>query len=535
MKTHHPTTRRPSQAEWNHFLAIAADFRRAAAWASLEDLLPVAVEDPQGGRTAYCSVFEDRDYGVGLTVYLGRDGLEAYRGLLEMTAGADTNLAAGVPPTEQEADRYFLLFDGLHICLHSRGRPTMLNQHRLPTPPTESPARLDAVEVIRLARNGSPRDPNAAELDRAGDILSGLIATADDAAACGDSLLLPNPHLVWTVTPRIDPETKEMTWEGEWKEPEIPIMPDRFDERQKVVELNRSGPVGNGDAPMPLGEDRFPATPGELGQWVTAREEIAQSDETLLLLITHEPVRVSPRVGPPVLRRLLGVVSLLTSEFVGSVALEDPIGDPREVRSGLLEVVSGRGEIPSTICVDDDHLHDILVPFARIFEIVLINRPLPLEAGPELTACIAAHVARVADGEAEEGEYGVMMKGGPGGFPNRPPSEAFTRVMRRIEGFASEQFPATLYQEVIDLTAWLDFAEDPSPFERGRPEIWACAIAWYVASEHRLWYEAGNGNGSGAVPVPISFDDICAWFEVKKRTAEKKQERIRELVGCGVG
>ena len=60
--------------------------------------------------------------------------------------------------------------------------------------------------------------------------------------------------------------------------------------------------------------------------------------------------------------------------------------------------------------------------------------------------------------------------------------------MLHLEHFASENFPATLYQEALDLAAWLDYTDYLSPLDRGRPEIWACGIAWTVASEHRLWY-----------------------------------------------
>ena len=55
-------------------------------------------------------------------------------------------------------------------------------------------------------------------------------------------------------------------------------------------------------------------------------------------------------------------------------------------------------------------------------------------------------------------------------------------------------YPANLRLKAgeMDEAAWLDYTADPSPLDRGRPEVWACAVAWHIASYHNLWNAPGR-------------------------------------------
>lgn len=517
MHTLHPTPARPTTEEWSRFLSVVAEYRRAEPWEVLDEKYPlIAVENPLGGETAYCIPSPHIRRGAALTIYLGRDGLEYYRNPFGSTKTRarpqdDDSASDREKSTWNTFEGYSLIFVDEKIFPDAR-------YHLIPLSPNDQHSgRLRYIEVRRHTGEEDPCEPDSLQLDFLGDILRNLIETTEQVQQEGERFLeRAGPGEIWTLTPEIDPVTFAIDWKGAWKRPEIPLLPDPIEPSDEGIPI--PGILS------PSETDPHPATPQELSLWREILPELERSDDMFLLFVTPEAIRVSRKNAPPIRRRVLGILSVVDGAFVASVALDDPQENPVEVRRGILEVLQAREEIPSVVNVGDRRLHAMLSPLSRTFGFVLLYREMPTEIATEITSFIEFQITRVTDGHAEDGEFGIMMKGEePQGIPNRPPSDALSDVMLPLEHFCSENFTATLYQEALDLTAWLDYSDDPSPLERGRPEVWACGIAWFIASEHNLWHKPQNER--------LTTDALCEWFGVKKRTADRRREKIREIVG----
>jgi len=514
MLTLNPTHTIPTATQWSAFLSIVADYRRAAPWKIVGYRHAViAVESPLGRETAYCSIAPNLGFGVGLTIFLGSAGLRSFCRMLGLMNSPD-GTGRVVPVGSEEHVRVRDSFEGISFTITDEEFIPGVRYHRIPLEPEDARSgRLLFVEITRHAGGKPTRQPDAIELDFVGDILMQLIATAQRMVREGDSFFdRAGIDRVWTLTPEIDPVSYEISWEGSWKRPEVPIVPefstpDVKPDMESVMFLDPK-------------LDRFPPSAQELSLWRGSSKRLEGSDESLIVVITQEAIRVSPKNAPPIRRRLLGAVSIVDGMFVASALLDNPEGDPQEVRQGLMRMFESRDQVPHIIHVGDRRLRDILQPMSRHFGFLLLYSEMPPEIALDLTSFIEAHVTRAADGE--DG-YGVATNvGRPEGIPDRPPSEGLRNVMLPLEHFCSEHFPATLYQEALDLAAWLDYAEDPSPLERGRPEVWACGIAWHVASIHNLWQAPGDDR--------LTTEVLCTWFGVKKSTAERRKERIRRMV-----
>ena len=148
----------------------------------------------------------------------------------------------------------------------------MFRDYRLPADPdAHEPGRMESIEVIRFTLGEEPRRPTAAELDHATQILLALIETADRVESYPERFAEPPElSLLWTLSPQVDPVTHEFVWEGEWRQPEVPIVPNI----DQSIENTETDP----DRLPPPEEDLHPATPAELGLWMSLRRTLRRAE-----------------------------------------------------------------------------------------------------------------------------------------------------------------------------------------------------------------------------------------------------------------
>jgi len=78
-----------SLEEWRALYQSAAVYRTAAPWRCLGDTDLFALENPADGSFGYCSVLGMADEEFGLAVFLGDEGLTAYRGMMSEDLDTD--------------------------------------------------------------------------------------------------------------------------------------------------------------------------------------------------------------------------------------------------------------------------------------------------------------------------------------------------------------------------------------------------------------------------------------------------------------
>ena len=69
----------PTSAEWQALYKTAADFREIEPWKWVEETDLFGVQDPVTGEVGYCCVMGELGEVLGMAVYLGTRGLNAYR------------------------------------------------------------------------------------------------------------------------------------------------------------------------------------------------------------------------------------------------------------------------------------------------------------------------------------------------------------------------------------------------------------------------------------------------------------------------
>ncbi len=510
----HPTRQRTSHdAAWNTLIEFAALFRTEAPWTDLEFLPPIAIEHPDDGETAYCTLMRTPGESCIVMVYLGIDGLKLWlddiTGRIRPESPTERAALDEFPDEEEEIQLLYQRFHGYLITFNGPGSPSVHRKVRLPHARTANSQErvFTSFEVIAYPRGEDSREPAPEELDRLGEILLGLRSVAEALRLDGEEFIASRgENELWHISPALDPERREMSWKGAWRSSPVSIA--ELEEQRLDIEESILDGVDEISLLKSLAVEE-----NEESTWKALAPNLTRRNDGILLVTTRDPVRLSHRDAPPFHRRALGLISVPACSFIGAVALEDPEEKPVEVRRALLELLLALGSIPALMVVTEKCEEEILQPMADAFGFRIHCDPMPENLRAGICEAIADHFAEIADGKVnEDGLHAVMKQTGELSEAG-PASDRLKQVIEQLDGFCSDHLTPTLYQEAIDLATTIDLALSPSPLRRGRAEGWACAIACHV----------NRGESR------ITTEEICEWFGVAETTARRRLKMIEEI------
>ena len=528
MTRNHPTLNRASnRAALSTLLDIATLFRTEAPWSDMELLPPVAVKDLAGGETAYCTMLRSHGHSCVFMVYLGESGLQLW--LDDLTGRIDPDSPVerlgleDVPEEHIDVQLLFRRFHGYLINFNEPGTPPIHRRHRFPTARTSNAAEkhYTSFEVVAYPKGEDSREPRADEIDRVGEILIQLQSVAETLRIDGEAFIAARGvNELWTLSPTFDSEKCEVRWEGAWEESLVSIM--EIDEQrlmaeeamldEAVVERSRRS-IGSEEMEQAILEQVAPS--------------LRRGRKRLMVMTTPEPIRVSAIDKPRVMKRVLALISLPEQRLVGGVTLDNPEIDGGELRIALLKLMIGLGEVPAALVVGEESLEEDLVSLSQSigFEIERTSQPKKLRT--KLSEKIAAHFREVAEGKQGDSWASItkaeLEMQGPM-TARREPSRSLRDIITHLDRFCEEHGSATIYQEGVDLAAYLDIALSPTPLHRGRPEHWACAITCHVLRNN------SNDSRDGDRQA-MTLEDICNGFDVSEETVHKRMELIEQTLG----
>lgn len=352
--------RTPSNAEWKAFYEAADLLRREAPWEWMYDQLTIAVENPEGGDTAYCCVIGGAGESYGLLAYLGRKGLESHAILLDMANRKPDDLIGMFRETPTMADvlqSYHLLsinlVDDAEIDRAERRRQERLGVKGAPP--------LCWVDATRFIAGKPSRELSADEARFSVDIITQVVETAKEMRRLGKAFFEDaEPGMLWTLSPVIDPETKKYRWTGAWKRPELSpgTNPPEFVMRDLAPSLEG-------------------AALEEYDEW-TDLLDCDVTDMRMLLLRSTEPLDMPEDVELFNDAPIIGAIDLDLAVYVGAGSL-GKIGSIESGIRGIVSMLIREVGIPAQIHSPDQFVLDSLFPLTEYLGISLYSTHLPRE------------------------------------------------------------------------------------------------------------------------------------------------------------